>query len=129
MTDQDARKLRFPNELRASDALIDCMNRMVTENEGKIKTRDEVKENDLDQLVAAMYGKASKTFIATLELSFLGYGDDALILLRSNINLLINLAFILRKEPVQRAGDFIAYSYLEQKKYLELRVFPASLND
>jgi hypothetical protein len=120
MTDQDARKLRFQKELRASKALIDCMNRMITENEGKINTRDEVKENDLDQLVAAMYGKAGKTFMAILELSLLGYGEDALVLLRSNINLMINLAFILKENPVQRAGDFIAYSQLEQKKYVEL---------
>ncbi len=120
MTDQDARKQRFPKELRATNALIDCMNRMVTENEGKIKTRDEVKENDLDQLVASMYGKATKTFMATLELSFLGFGEDALILLRSNINLMINLAFILKEDPVRRAGDFIAYSHLEQRKYLDL---------
>lgn len=120
MTDQDARKLRFKKELRASNTLIDCMNRVMGENETKIKTRDKVKENDLDQLVAAMYGKAGKTFTAILELSFLGYGEDALVLLRSNINLMINLAFILKENPVERAGDFIAYSHLEQKKYVEL---------
>ncbi len=120
MTDQDARKLRFQKELRASNALIDCMNRMLTENEGKIKTGDEVKENDLDQLIAGMFGKASKTFIAVLELSFLGYGEDALVLLRSNINLMINMAFILKADSVQRAGDFIAYGHLEQKRYVEI---------
>lgn len=124
MTDQEARKLRFQKELRASNVLIDCMNRMLSKNEGKIKTRDEVEENDLDQLVAAMFGKASKTFTAVLELSFLGYGEDALVLLRSNINLLISLAFILKKDTVRRAGDLIAYSHLEQKKYIELNGGP-----
>jgi hypothetical protein len=96
------------------------MNRTLNENEGKIRTRDEVKENDLDQLIAAMFGKASKTFLAALEVCFLGYGDDALVLLRTNINLLINMSYVLKENSVQRAGDFIAYSHFEQKRYLDL---------
>ncbi len=68
----------------------------------------------------ASLGKALKTFQGVHELCLTGWGEDALILLRSNVNLLINLGFILSDpEPSQRADDFIAFSYLERVKYLK----------
>src|SRR5207249_3933992 len=42
-----------------------------------------------------------------------------LILLRSNVNLLINLGYILGdKDPIERARDFMASSYLDRTAYL-----------
>ena len=71
-------------------------------------------------LVGASLGKALKTFEGIHELCLMGWGEDALILLRSNVNLLINLGFILSdREPVERAADFIAFSHVERVKYLK----------
>lgn len=65
-------------------------------------------------------GKAFKTFHAVGRLCFEGFGPEALILVRSNINLLINLAYILlHQEPAEAAKNFWAYSFTERERYLQ----------
>ncbi len=117
-TEAKARKVRFLLELQASNVLIDSMNEVIDRYEGSIKLRENQPERDLDLLVAAMQAKAGKTFQAVLQLCCLGFGEDALILLRSNVNLMINLLYILSGDAAQRAGDFIAFSHYQQEKYL-----------
>ncbi len=119
VTGEEARKLRFPKELKACNILIDCMNEVIDKYRGKIKTRGNLAEKDLDLLVSTMYGKGAKTFQAIIKLCCLGFGEDSLILLRANVNLVINLYYILSDNSVARAGDFIAYSHREQKRYLQ----------
>ena len=118
--DIEARKSRFLRELNAHNLLIDSMNELLDNKEQAIKVRTTQPERDLDLLVAAMYAKAGKTYQATLQLCVSGFGEDALVLLRSNINLLISLFYILNGDSVKRAGDLIAYSHTEQRKYLRL---------
>lgn len=119
-TDKANRIERFRRELDACNVLIDCMNYVLDRYEGKLKLTDSEAEQDLQLLVCAMFGKAGKTFNAVIELCCLGFGEDALILLRSNGNLMINLLYILAKDSVERAADFIAYGHREQAKYLKL---------
>jgi hypothetical protein len=84
-----------------------------------IRLRGDVAEKDLDLAVSAMFVKAEKTFEAVLELCCCGFGEDALTLLRSNINLMINFYYILAEDSVARASAFIAHGHYEQKKYLQ----------
>lgn len=116
--DSELRKNRFLPELKAYDLLLGKMNQVLDRSSDEIKVRDTQPERDLDLLVAAMHGKAGKTYQAILELSLSGFGEDALVLLRSNVNLMVNMLYILSGDSVKRAGDLIAYSHKEQKKYL-----------
>ena len=118
-SDSEERKGRFLRELRAYDLLLSKVNE-VLDRTAEIKVRDTQPERDLDLLVAAMHGKAGKTYQAVLELCMLGFGEDALVLLRSNINLMINLLYILSEDSAKRAGDLIAYSHKQQEKYVRV---------
>ncbi len=65
-------------------------------------------------------GKAFKTFHAVGLLCREGFGPDALILVRSNINLLINVSYILfHQNPEDAAKYFWAFSYKERERYLK----------
>ncbi|KFI23944.1 hypothetical protein [Nitrosococcus oceani] len=82
---------RFQQEFRAQNILGDCINEIIDQHGDKLELRDG-EERDLSLLVAsAFFGKAQKTFQAVIRLCALGFGEDALILVRSNINLLINI--------------------------------------
>ena len=71
-------------------------------------------------VVSAAFGKALKTFQAIERLCVLGYGEDALIILRSNVNLLINTANILSApDPHDRVRDFLAYALHERRRFLK----------
>ncbi len=73
----------------------------------------------LSLVIALSFGKALKSLQATDRLCLLGYGEDALVLLRSNVNLLINTAYILSgPDPAERAKDFLAHSVRERVKFL-----------
>src|SRR5207245_9614338 len=96
------------------------MNEVLDRSAEAIKVRETQPERDLDLLVAAMHGKAGKTYQAILELCLSGFGEDALVLLRSNINLMINLIYVLSEDSAKRVGDLVAYSHKEQEKYLRL---------
>ncbi len=120
MTDEETRVLKFQKHFNASDVLMNCMIEVTEKHKARIKLRGNKAEKDLDLLVATMYGKAAKTFGAVLKLCRLGFGEDALILIRANVNLMINFFYILSENSVERAGDLIAYSHQEQKKYLQV---------
>ena len=123
-TSEDLKKTRrmerFEKELRACSVLIECVNSVLERYEGKLTLKGNDTEKDLTLLVSAMFGKAGKTFRAVIELCCLGFGEDALVLLRSNINLMINLLYILFENSLERAGDYIAHGHVEQRKYLKL---------
>jgi hypothetical protein len=117
--DAEARYRRFPKLFKAQARLWDLVNVLLDQEGAKFRVRDGA-EHDLSLLVGASLGKAMKSFEAVHELCLKGWGEDALILLRSNVNLLINLGYILGDdEPVERATDFIAHSYRERVKYLK----------
>jgi hypothetical protein len=113
-----ARITRFDKLFRAQERIHDLIGRALDQT--PIRLRDGEREEDLSLVVGASLGKAMKTFAAVRDLCFLGWGEDALVLLRSNVNLLINVGYILGDpDPAERAADLIAYSYLERVKYLK----------
>jgi hypothetical protein len=118
--DDPGRFQRFQRGFRAQNFFGDLINEILDHHVDKIKVKDG-EERDLSLLISASIGKGMKTFQAISRLCALGFGEDAIILLRSNINLLINIAFILSaKNPVERAKEFIGYSIKERFKYLDL---------
>jgi Family of unknown function (DUF5677) len=115
--DAAARLTRFEVLFRAQEHVNDLINRVL--NREEIRLHDGDRQGDLSLIVSASLAKAMKTFAAVRDLCYLGWGEDALVLVRSNVNLLINLGYILGdSEPVERAQDFIAFSYLERVRYL-----------
>jgi hypothetical protein len=93
----------------------DLVNDLLDSHELKLREN----QHNLSLLVGASLGKAMKTFWAIKELCLLGCGEDALILLRANVNLVINLRYILTdSDPAERATDFIAYGYRERVRYM-----------
>jgi len=118
--DAEARYHRFPKLFKAQARLWDLVNVLLDEEGAKFILKDGP-ARDLSLLVGASLAKGMKTFFGVNDLCLAGWGEDALILVRSNVNLLINLAYILGDdEAAERADDFICYSYLERVKYLKM---------
>lgn len=118
--DDPKRFERFQREFRPQNLLGDLVNEVLDKHGENLKLR-EGEECDLSLLIAGSFGKGLKTFQAITRLCALGFGEDAIILLRSNVNLLINTRFVLSDEhAVERANEFIAYSIKERLKYLDL---------
>ncbi|MFQ5873699.1 MAG: DUF5677 domain-containing protein [Dehalococcoidia bacterium] len=111
---------KFERLFQAQNTLGDAVNTILDKHTDKLKVR-EGEERDLSLVVAAGLGKAIKTFQAITRLCLMGYGEDTLILLRSNINLLINIAYIVAdRQPTERVKDFLAFSYQKRVKYLKV---------
>jgi len=118
--DDPGRFERFRLEFMSQRVIDDVMDAMFERYGEALKPRDG-KEKELYRLVVGFcFAKAHKTFHATQRLCALGFGEDAAILLRSNINLLINMHFILRNDdPVERCKEFIDYSVHERRRYID----------
>lgn len=112
---------RFKQEFNAQHVIDDVIDVLLERYGDALKTRDEEEKDYLSRLVAGFcFAKAHKTFHATQRLCALGFGEDAALLLRSNINLLINMYFILKNDnPVERCKEFIDYSIIERQHYLD----------
>lgn len=109
---------RFERLFLAHDTVGDSMNEVLDHEQPKMRVRDGP-DRILSIVMAAALGRAMKTFQAVQRLCLLGFGEDALVALRSQINLLINVGYIVGDpEPRERAKDFAAYSYREWEKYL-----------
>jgi hypothetical protein len=118
--DKAERIKRFQREFDANDTVTKSITTVLEKYRDKLRLRGDVAEKDLDLAVSAMFVKGEKTFEAILELCCRGFGEDALTLLRSNINLMINLYYILAEDTAARATAFVAHGHCEQKKYLEI---------
>src|SRR2546426_9434824 len=115
--DRAARVQRFRKSFAIQSKMWDLVNSILDNATVKIRSGS---ERDLSLLIGASLGKALKTYYAIYELCVMGWGEDALILLRSNVNLLINVGYILGDgQPTERAADFIAFSAVEREKYLK----------
>ena len=71
---------------------------------------------DKDMFAAFCIGKAYKTQAAILLLCQQGYGQDAAILVRSLIELLITLLYILKDPTDERIQRYFAYDWIMRKK-------------
>ena len=111
---------RFQQEFIAQTIIEDVLDEILDRHGSALKER-EGEERDLSRLIFGFcFGKAHKTFQAIIRLCALGLGEDAAILLRSNINLLINIYFILKDiNPIECSKAFIDYSTMERRKYFE----------
>ncbi len=119
--DADKRIIRFEKHFNAQNIIGNLLDEIFDCHEDKLKIR-EGDERDLSILIGCSIAKAIKSFTAIRDICSLGYGEDALILLRSNINLLINIAYIVSSDdPKERALELLAFSYRERVKYFEVR--------
>src|SRR5581483_1740128 len=89
------------------------INRVLDER-GELQLRDG--EEDISQFIAAAFGKACKTTQAIVRLCLLDYGEDAVVLLRTNLNVLIDAAYFLAEDRADRFKKFLAHSYEERAK-------------
>lgn len=108
---------RFKPLFEAQDQLGEAINGVL---DNHALTLREGEERDLSLFVVTSLVKGMKTSEAITRLCLLGYGESAIILLRSSINLLINTAYVLAEQSVERLKDFLACSYEERVKYLRL---------
>lgn len=85
-----------------------------------------ISRNDyLKTLLYLQIVKIHTTFGATIELIKKGYGIDAMILVRSMLNNLINCAWTMEKKHKTRAKKFIKYNFVIRKKWLDIaRKYP-----
>src|ERR1700730_2097772 len=60
-------------------------------------------------------GKSYKTHVSILMLACNGYGEDALILIRSLFELVVNTIFILKDEKGARAQRYFDYHWIIRK--------------
>lgn len=119
---------RFARYFRLQDAVRDGVNRMLREEAGKFRVEDGPRRI-LSLVVATVLGKALKTFHAVNRLCALGFGEDAAVLLRSNVNLLINLVYIIRDEaPAVRAQEFAAAAWAHHVTTMRMG-FQTAVND
>ena len=109
------RRERFRVLFDATTRLGEILNAFLDQHEDIMEFRRDDSKRYLNLIVVLSFGKALKTFQAIERLSVFGYGEDALVLVRTNVNLLINLAYVLSAaDPTERVKDFIAYSYSER---------------
>lgn len=114
--DAAARRERFKLLFRAQGRMLGYVNVILGQHTATV---GDGPERAVSLVVGTSLAKCLKTFEAIRTLCLVGWGEDALVLLRGNVNLLINLGYTLAdSEPGERALDFIAYSYTEREKYL-----------
>lgn len=109
---------RFVRHFRLNGDVGDAVNRVLDEEGEKSHERDGA-DRPLSVLIGTVLGKAMKTFQAIERLCLLGYGEDAAVLLRTNVNLLVNVAYIVSDEyPNERAAEFIADGWCRYRTFL-----------
>lgn len=104
---------RFERLFGAHNVLGDVVNR-VLDQRGELPLHEG--EEDISRFIGAALGKALKTNQAIVRLCLLGYGEDAVVLLRTNVNLLIDAVYLLAEDRTERFKNFLAHSYDERAK-------------
>jgi len=103
---------------RAHDRLAALVNKVLDE-EGTRMTVRGGRERLLSTFVGAALGRTIRDFQAIERLCLLDFAEQAMIVLRSAVNLLINVNYITKDEhPVERVEQFLAYSYKEFSKFV-----------
>jgi hypothetical protein len=74
-----------------------------------------------DMAINLLYAKAIKTYYAIYTLSKEGYGGDALIIIRSMLDIKINMKYIWNSNP-SVANRFFDYEIYSQYKYINSRL-------
>ena len=114
------RSERFRGLFDATERLGDLINAFLDQHEDLMEFRRDDATRDVGMVVVASFGKALKTFQAISRLCASGFGEDALLLVRANVNLILNLRYILAApDATERVKNFIAYSYAERERLLK----------
>jgi len=110
---------RFPQLFRLQGDVGDRVNQVLDQEGSKIQVRPG-EDRLLSGIMGPLLGKAMKTFQAIERLCLLGFGEDAAVLLRSNVNLLVNLAYIVSDpKPNERAREFVADAWFRYTKFMK----------
>ena len=113
------RYMRFKRHFKLQGDVGDRVNQMLDEEADKMKVRNG-KDRPLSALIGPALGKAVKTFQAVERNCVLGFGEDAAVLLRSNVNLLINIAYIVTDEnPNERCAEWRADTWVRHVKWVK----------
>ncbi len=113
------RYARFARLFRLQGDVGDRVNQVLNEEADNIQVRHG-EDRLLSTIIGPLLGKAMKTFQAVERLCLLGYGEDAAVLLRSNVNLLVNLAYIVSDPtPNDRAKEFVADAWIRYTKFMK----------
>lgn len=105
---QDIRDLireKYANEFLAYERLCALAQDLLDQNPDKAVINP---ERPSTSVVAALFAKAWKTIHAIHLLARKGYGEDAIVLARSLTNLCIDLSYICKEHPDERARQWIA---------------------
>jgi len=125
--DLPGRYARFAHLFRATDALGRLVNQVLDEEGHRMEVR-EGEQRFLSLIVGTALGRGSKDFQAILRLCLLGFGEQAMVVLRSSVNLLINISYIVGDtDPDKRADEFLAFSHRELTAFLR-DVYGAALD-
>jgi len=117
--DAAERVVRFDRLFRLCCDVGDLVNRVIDEEGHKIQERGG-EDRLLSGFVGSILGKAMKTYQAIERLCLLGFGEDAAVLLRSNVNLLVNLAYIVTDaHPNERTREFVADAWIRHAKFMK----------
>lgn len=113
------RYARFTRLFRLQGDVGDLVNKVLDDEVEKIQVRHG-SNRLLSMIIGPLLGKAMKTFQAVERLCLLGYGEDVAVLLRSNVNLLVNLAYIVSDaNPNDRAKEFVADARIRYTKFMK----------
>jgi hypothetical protein len=113
-----ARYGRLEDIFRAHDTLATLINRILDEEGARMTVRDG-REHLLSTFVSACLGRGMRDCEATSRLCLLGFGEQAMIVLRSTVNLLVNLNYILTDaDPMDRLDEFLAFSHEQFVKFM-----------
>ena len=111
---------RFRGLFDATGRLGGLINAFLDQHEDLMEFRRDDSTRDVGMVAVMSFGKALKTFQAISRLCAFGFGEDALLLVRANVNLMLNLRYILSDpDHTERVKNFIAYSYAERERLLK----------
>ncbi len=113
------RYMRFKRPFQLQGDVGDLVNQILDEEADKIAVRHG-DDRALSALIGPALGKAMKTFQAVERNCVLGFGEDAAVLVRTNVNLLINIAYIVTDEkPNDRCAEWRADTWVRHVKWIK----------
>lgn len=105
---------RYGEHLRVLSAMDNEINGLLKRHNGNLRA-----SSACPAVVCFLFGKSLKSIDAAKLLAGRGYGEDALILLRTVLESLFSAAYISDGDSEERAQDWIADGYCEQVAFIK----------